>query len=147
VTACGASCNQPAGSPLFDSGVMTQGGHFEFSFNTPGTYLYYCTVHGPGQIGRIVVSAAGGSTPTQTAVPTPTRTPVPPTPAGRPGDSNCSGAVDSIDAALVLQLSAGLIHTLPCPQNGDVNSDGRTNSIDASLILQFVAGLLPHLPP
>jgi len=147
VTACGASCNQPAGSPLFDSGVMTQGGHFEFSFNTPGTYLYYCTVHGPGQIGRIVVSAAGGSTPTQTAVPTPTRTPIPPTPAGRPGDSNCSGAVDSIDAALVLQLSAGLIHTLPCPQNGDVNSDGRTNSIDASLILQFVAGLLPHLPP
>jgi hypothetical protein len=47
----------------------------------------------------------------------------------------------------VLQNSAGLLASLPCPQNGDVNGDGRINAIDAQLILQFVAGFLEELPP
>jgi hypothetical protein len=59
-----------------------------------------------------------------------------------PGDVDCSGSVNSIDAALVLQLSAALLDELPCPQNGDVSNDGRTNSLDAALILQHVAGLI-----
>jgi len=63
----------------------------------------------------------------------------------RPGDVNCGGAVDSIDAVLVLQLSAGLVASLVCDQNADVNHDGRTNSLDAALILQYSAGLLDHL--
>ncbi|OGO50732.1 MAG: hypothetical protein A2148_01665 [Chloroflexi bacterium RBG_16_68_14] len=65
-----------------------------------------------------------------------------PTPAGLPGDANCDGNVNSIDAALVLQLEADLIDALPCSQNADMNGDGAVNSIDAALILQREAGLL-----
>jgi hypothetical protein len=64
-----------------------------------------------------------------------------------PGDVNCSGAINSVDAALVLQFAAGLIPSLPCEPAADVNWDGSVNSIDAALILQFTAGLIPILPP
>ncbi len=67
----------------------------------------------------------------------------PPYPAG---DVNCDGAVNAIDAALVLQYSAGLLSVLPCQQNADVNRDGQVNSLDAALILQYDAGLIQSLP-
>ncbi len=67
-------------------------------------------------------------------------------PAVVPGDVNCGGTVDAIDAALVLQLSAGLIGLLPCGGAADVSQDGTVNSIDAALILQYSAGLIPALP-
>ena len=41
---------------LFDSGNLTQGGTFSFSFNKPGTYNYHCTFHaGVGMVGTITV--------------------------------------------------------------------------------------------
>jgi plastocyanin len=91
-----------------------------------------------------------------TATPTPTRTPTPmptltptrtpaPTPAGLAGDANKDGRVNAIDAALVLQYSAGLIPTIN--PNADVNHSGQTNAIDAAVILQYAAGLISHLPP
>ncbi|MCH8025785.1 MAG: hypothetical protein IH866_03225 [Chloroflexi bacterium] len=58
------------------------------------------------------------------------------------GDANCDGNVDAIDAAFILQFSARLIDTLPCPDDGDVNGDGSIDPIDAALILQISAGLL-----
>ncbi|MCH8850426.1 MAG: hypothetical protein IIC89_06350, partial [Chloroflexi bacterium] len=63
------------------------------------------------------------------------------------GDAGCDGVVDAIDAALVLQLSAGLVGSLACQQNADANGDGTANPIDAALILQFVAGLIDTLGP
>ncbi len=63
------------------------------------------------------------------------------------GDADCSGRVDSVDAALVLQFDAGFFDALPCPENADVDQDGAATSIDAALILQFDAGLLSRLPP
>ena len=63
------------------------------------------------------------------------------------GDTNCDGVVDSLDAALILQLSAGLLPALPCPGGGDTNGDGITNALDAALVLQFSAGLISVLPP
>jgi alpha-tubulin suppressor-like RCC1 family protein len=62
------------------------------------------------------------------------------------GDVNCDHGVNSIDAALVLQLGAGLLSSLTCGAAADTNHDGHVNSIDAALILQFSAGLLNSLP-
>lgn len=58
------------------------------------------------------------------------------------GDVDCSERVDSIDAVLVLQLSAALLDLLHCPEAADLNDDAAVDSVDASLILQIVAGLL-----
>lgn len=76
--------------------------------------------------------------------PEPTPTPAPPEP-GLLGDANCSGATNSVDASVILQLSAGLVRSLPCPEAARVNRDGRVDVIDATLILQFSAGLIPSL--
>jgi hypothetical protein len=81
---------------------------------------------------------------TPTRSPTPTRTPTPTTAAG---DANCDGHANSVDAALVLQYGAGLLHALACQSAGDVNHDGRINALDAALILQYAAGLIDRLPP
>ncbi len=66
--------------------------------------------------------------------------------AARLGDVNCDGDVSSIDAALVLQLTAGVVSFLFCQEAADVDGDGNTTSVDAALILQFTAGLLSTLP-
>jgi len=63
----------------------------------------------------------------------------------QPGDANCDGNVNSIDAALVLQYSAGLIDSLACQEAADANHSGSVNAIDAALILQYVAGLIASL--
>lgn len=73
------------------------------------------------------------------AQPQPTPTPVN---TGLLGDVDCDHDVDSIDAALVLQYDAGLIHSLSCFDNGDISHDGYVNSIDATIILQLAAGLI-----
>lgn len=62
------------------------------------------------------------------------------------GNVDCSGTVDSIDAALVLQDVAGLAPSLPCANLADVDEDGLVTSLDASFILQYVARLIPVLP-
>jgi hypothetical protein len=50
----------PTGAEAFDSGVMSDGG-FEHTFDTLGTYDYYCTPHqSMGMVGRIVVGEPGG---------------------------------------------------------------------------------------
>ena len=60
------------------------------------------------------------------------------------GDANCDGSVNSIDAALILQLHAGLIDEV-CG-DVDVNGDGVANSIDALLIVQMGLGVWPVEP-
>ena len=62
------------------------------------------------------------------------------------GDVDCSGIVNAIDAAFILQLSAGIIEDLPCSKNADVNEDADINTIDSMLILQFSAGFFGSLP-
>ena len=42
---------------LFRSGALDQGDAFSYTFKTPGSYRYVCSIH-PQMIGTIVVSAA-----------------------------------------------------------------------------------------
>ncbi|APV43377.1 Cupredoxin-like domain-containing protein [Dehalogenimonas formicexedens] len=39
---------------IFDSGLFNPGGSYTYTFNTAGTYPYYCTIH-PGMTGTIIV--------------------------------------------------------------------------------------------
>ncbi len=94
------------------------------------------TISAAAEHGAATCLQAGA--PTFTPEPEPTNEP----PVKNLGDANCDGLVNAIDAALELQLTAGLIDSVPCPQNADVNGDGLSNSIDAALILQIEAGLL-----
>jgi hypothetical protein len=61
------------------------------------------------------------------------------------GNVNCRSGVNSVDALLILQVSARLLETLACADRADVNDDGETDSLDAVLVLQFAAGLLDSL--
>jgi CSLREA domain-containing protein len=96
------------------------------------------------------VCATATSTASNTPVPpTATNTVVPPTPTLTPvpkacGDVNDDGHVNAVDAQLILQLSAGLITTLPNMPSADVNHSGAVNPVDAALILQVEAGLIPQ---
>ena len=57
------------------------------------------------------------------------------------GDVDCDGAVTALDAALILEMHAGLVTGLACDEVADVNSDGEINSKDSAIMLQHVAGL------
>lgn len=52
----------PDGAAAFDSGILSDhGATFDHTFETTGTYDYYCTPHkGLGMVGRIVVGEPGG---------------------------------------------------------------------------------------
>lgn len=56
-------------------------------------------------------------------------------------DVNCDGSTNALDAALILQHSAGLVESMPCAEAGDANGDGSVNVIDAAAILRLAAGL------
>lgn len=59
------------------------------------------------------------------------------------GDVNGDGAVDSLDAALVLRYDAGLlILDSELLSAADCNSDGGVDSLDAATILKYDAGLI-----
>lgn len=97
----------------------------------------------PGTVYRLEITVDGASTPTSTPPPTiaPTATRTP-TPTKAAGDINDDGRTNAIDAALVLQHSAGLLDSLPNAASADVNNDDRINALDAALILQHAAGLI-----
>jgi plastocyanin len=68
-----------SGSPglpnnLWDSGIQNQGATFTRTFNTAGTFPYYCITHGGccGMVGTVmVVNASPTPTPTPTPIPIP----------------------------------------------------------------------------
>lgn len=47
----------PVSNPgaLFDSQLIASGAGFTFTFSQPGTYIYFCRVHGAAMSGSIVV--------------------------------------------------------------------------------------------
>ena len=66
VTDCGASCDDPTPSPLFDSGTVAPGGSYSRAFNDAGTFLYFCAIHPTLMFGRIVVEPAAAEPATLT---------------------------------------------------------------------------------
>jgi plastocyanin len=72
---------------VWDSGTLNNGQQFSFTFNTPGSYPYICTIH-PSMTGTIVVLSSCATntvqptvTRTSTSPPTVTRTPTVPVPS------------------------------------------------------------------
>ncbi len=45
-----------APSNMFDSGTLNPGQTFQFTFNTPGTYNYFCRIHGAAMTGTVTVT-------------------------------------------------------------------------------------------
>src|ERR1700704_6183496 len=67
---------------IWDSGILNQGATFTHTFNSVGSFPYYCTPHGAccGMTGTVTVSSP---TPTPSPIPTPTAAPTA-TPTGAP---------------------------------------------------------------
>jgi len=96
-----------SGSPgmpngLWDSGILNQGATFSHTFNTAGTFPYYCTVHGQccGMVGTVRVVA-------------PSPTPTPPPNIGPP-------VVTTNPATFIASFSATL--------DGSLNPHGLTTT-------------------
>ncbi len=98
-TECGADCDSPTSTPLWDSGIMSNGGTFQHTFDQAGTFLYLCNVHPAQMRGEIVVQAAQQpttppATPTSGGAVAPTSTPsgvaAPTTGGGTPDGSSSS---------------------------------------------------------
>jgi plastocyanin len=104
-----------SGSPgmpngIWDSGLRNQGATFTRTFNSTGTFPYYCTPHGGccAMVGTVTVVNAS-PTPTPTPTPTPAQTPTP------------TPAVTTNPANNVAAFSATL--------NGSVNPRGATTMV------------------
>ena len=108
-----SSTSGTPGAPngLWDSGILSQGAMFSHTFNTTGTFPYYCTPHGAlfGMTGMVtVVNSTPSPTPTPTSTPASTPTPSP--------------AVTTNPATFVTNSSATL--------NGSVNPRGATTTVN-----------------
>lgn len=124
VTHCGDSCDSPTGSPLWDSGLISNGTTFSYTFDQTGSYAYRCEVHPQQQIGRIVVHE-GPRPPTATLVvvspavdflgtetPRPTPTALPETGQQSPAGGAGSFATLGFFSAGVALLCAGGVFAL-----------------------------------
>ncbi len=70
----GGSHSTTSDTALWDSGVLSVGGQFSYTFNTPGTYTYHCLVH-PGSMTATINVLPSVPCATATVVlPTSTRT-------------------------------------------------------------------------
>jgi plastocyanin len=108
-----------SGSPgmpngIWDSGLRPQGATFTHTFNSTGTFAYYCTPHG-GCCGMVGTVAVVNASPTPTPTPRPTATP---TPANTPTPTP---VVATNPATKVAAFSATL--------NGTLNPRGATTMV------------------
>jgi plastocyanin len=83
------------------------GGSFSFSFNAPGTYVYYCSIHGYVTMhGTITVTAA--TTTTVTPLPSTAPTPTPAAVSNTNALAHTGGSVDGVSVIGAGALVAGL---------------------------------------
>lgn len=98
-------------SGVFDSGLLSFGDQFSFTFTTPGTFNYFCVPHGSSMQGAITVTA-------------------PPPPC--PGDANADRLVNAADLSVLL---AQFTATVPSGSGADFNNDAVVNAADLSVLL------------
>src|SRR6516162_6543389 len=115
-----SSTSGTPGSPngLWDSGILGQGAVFTHTFNTTGTFHYYCRVHGQccGMVGVVTVT---NSSPT----------PTPPPMSGPPVvTTNPATFIASFSAALVGVLNPHGLTTTFHFQYGTTTSYGLTTA-------------------
>src|SRR5262249_7652683 len=97
---------------IWDSGILNQGATFSHTFNSTGTFPYYCTPHGGccGMVGTVIVASAS-PTPTPTSTPSPSSTPMPtPTPTPPAVADGCFPnftTAEGCDALFSLTTGAG----------------------------------------
>jgi plastocyanin len=110
-----STSDSQTGPENWDSGFLSSG-TFSHTFQTPGTYSYYCAVHsyagGTVMNGVVVVSGVGATaTPTPTRTETPTATSTPPT-----GSTPTAAGIPDLDAGgrlfLALTLAAAGVGAL-----------------------------------
>ena len=112
-TACGQTCDTPTGSPLWDSGAISGGGTFSYTFSQAGLYPYFCKIH-PFQRGRIDVhEGARPATPTLVVISPPVDYDDTPQPTPGPGLPDVGGGPQAGDgwgwlAGVALATSAVL---------------------------------------
>lgn len=91
--------------------ALRAGGTFQFTFDQPGTYVYYCTIHGYSLMhGTITVTAAPPTTLDLLPLPTP-QTNVPTTVASGPHLASTGGSTDGTLAVAAIMLVLGLAAT------------------------------------
>ncbi|MGD9890939.1 MAG: ScyD/ScyE family protein [Dehalococcoidia bacterium] len=82
-TVTSGSPGDPDAGALFDSPRLSQGETFSFTFDTPGTYSYFCIIH-PRMLGAVEVTGAATGAPPTTPAPPATTTPAAPPPQAPP---------------------------------------------------------------
>lgn len=127
VTECGPAFTPCPQSGGFDSGTLTNGQTFSRAFPTPGTYEYWCSIHGNAMRGRVIVAAAqqtpihtpaAPASPGGTASPTPTRTVAAPAAVPGTGGSPTDGGISTpailaiVAAALLIACAGGGLSVL-----------------------------------
>lgn len=102
-----------SGPEFWDSGLLSTGA-FAHTFDTPGSYPYYCSLHsfpgGTAMNGVVQVSGAGATpTASPTSTPTSTPTPLPGGPKATPVVSPESAGIPDLAAGgrLLLALALG----------------------------------------
>jgi hypothetical protein len=111
-----AACNGASGGTGVDATfsnttmAVPSGATAQYTFNGPGTYVYYCSLHGYAVMhGTITVTAAA---PTTTASAAPTPLPPPASPATTASDAaalaSTGGSVDGIVIVALALLVLGV---------------------------------------
>jgi len=95
------------------------------TFTQPGTYTFYCTVHGPEMHGAVTVSAGGETTVTTT---TPATTPT--APSATPGTPTPGGGEPSGQVPAAQRLAGAI--SLPSRQHGRVRGSLSISSAAAA---------------
>ncbi|HET9095518.1 MAG TPA: plastocyanin/azurin family copper-binding protein [Candidatus Baltobacteraceae bacterium] len=97
------SAPKPAGGSTYDgstytsSGFIAMGYSYSLKFTKPGTYTYYCIIHQPEMVGRVVVNPAG---------------------TAYPADEDSYSTQAMAQTAADLQLAAQAVTQFPYPPGG-----------------------------